>query len=200
MTTAQPMRITPEGYPSAKVILVGNSGVGKTCLISAFNHDRHPRSPAPTVAPSFVAKPVQRTDGSTVVLQVWDTAGQERFASVSQLFFRDARVALLCFDAREQTSVEAVPEWVRRIEAEVQGCTMFAVMTKADKYPAAGLCAAFQNAKVRLASGNFESFFITSSVSRDGVDAVFIAAADAAVAGHRCEVRKTVPVQKEKCC
>ena len=74
--------------PTLKIILVGASGVGKTCLIASYFKQSFDFQSIPTVAPAYSCSDVKRKDGTTVSLQIWDTAGQERYHSVSKLFFR----------------------------------------------------------------------------------------------------------------
>jgi small GTP-binding protein len=94
--------------PALKVILTGNSGVGKTCLINAFQKQSFTRRTSPTVAPSYIRSVVQRKNGSSIVLQIWDTAGQERFMSISQLFFKDAHWFASTQAIRHQFQVQKI--------------------------------------------------------------------------------------------
>jgi len=198
-----PSGILPDSVPSIKVILVGNSGVGKTCLVSACQKQRFTAHTESTVAPSFICKTIQRSDGATSVLQIWDTAGQERFCSISQLFFREARVALLCFDPSDAASVASIHDWVKRVQTEVPACLLFGVMTKSDQYETPeALDAAFESGKAELGGIGIDRWFVTSSLSDDGVDALFQAVAEQKFDG--LEVRPKEQLQdapgKSKCC
>jgi small GTP-binding protein len=168
-----------DARPSVKVILVGPSGVGKTCLIASYLKQNFENRTSPTVAPAFSSHTVRRRDGKVVVLQIWDTAGQERYSSVSQLFFRDSDVALVCFDPDDKSSMTGVKEWIPRILDEVPDCRLFGVMTKSDKHEQSQLEKILDAAKQTFADINFEEYFITSAVKREGVDAVFLASAEA---------------------
>jgi small GTP-binding protein len=165
-----------DSRPSVKIILVGSSGVGKTCLSASYLRQNFDRTTSPTVAPAYSCRPVKRTDGSVVVLQIWDTAGQERYSSISQLFFRDSDVAFVCFDPNDPPSVASVREWVQRVLDEVPECRLFAVLTKADKYAKEN--EVLEHSRAILADVNFEHFFVTSALTRKGVDDPFIAAAE----------------------
>jgi small GTP-binding protein len=164
--------------PTIKVILVGNSGVGKTCLIGSYLKNTFENRTAQTVAPAYSCREVQKADGTIVILQIWDTAGQERYATISQLFFRDSNVALLCFDPSDGTSVAAVKEWIKRILNEVSDCHLFGVLTKADLISAEELPNVLNETKAALLDCNLEQYFTTSSVTRDGVENVFLQAAE----------------------
>jgi small GTP-binding protein len=112
-----------------KVVLVGSSGVGKTSLINIFIDEVFDPHAQPTIAPAFCSKSVQLSDGNEVELHIWDTAGQERFQSIGSLFYRDADVALVCFDFG---AVGSIPEWVARVREQVADCAIVLVATKSD--------------------------------------------------------------------
>jgi small GTP-binding protein len=202
MTLTPVPGIPRDSKPAVKVILVGNSGVGKTCLISAFQKLGFNRFSESTVAPSFVCKQVQRSDGSLNILQIWDTAGQERFSSISQFFFREARIALLCFDPTDPSSITGLIDWVKRVQAEVPDCKLLGVMTKADKYATKEeLQSTFEEAKAELGGLPMEEWFITSAVTRQGVDELFQLAADQRVDGFETHVKAQVVTEaKTGCC
>jgi small GTP-binding protein len=159
--------------PTVKVILVGNSGVGKTCLIGSYLKNTFENRTAQTVAPAYSCREVKKADGTIVILQIWDTAGQERYASISQLFFRDSNVALVCCDPGDPTSLTAVKDWIKRILNEVSDCHLFGVVTKADLISADDLPKVLEETKAALSDCEFEQFFATSSVTRDGVEELF---------------------------
>jgi small GTP-binding protein len=155
------------------LILAGNNLVGKTCLVASYLKGNPDRSPAPTVAPAFSSRQLRRRDGSLVVLEIWDTAGQEEYVSMSRLFFRDATVALLCFDPKGPDYISGAKTWAERVFEEVPECRVFAVMTKSDQYSPHELTTTFEEAQLSLESVGFAKFFVTSSITRDGVDALF---------------------------
>jgi small GTP-binding protein len=113
-----------------------------------------------------------------VTLQIWDTAGQERYSSISQLFFRDSNVALLCFDPTDKASISGIGDWVKRVTAEVADCHLFAVLTKADTIDPAEFDCVIADTKTAIAPLNFEQFFVTSAVRTLGVDELFQAATE----------------------
>jgi small GTP-binding protein len=183
-------RILMSGVPRSeksrlKIILVGGSGVGKTCLISAFL--KKPFDPAglSTVSPAYMFQEVTRKDGLVVCLQIWDTAGQERYRSVSQLFFRDADVALVCFDAGNEESVDTVPDWVALVKQEVPDCEFIIVATKGDLIAEGERMRVMSDAELKLAQYGARGYYFTSAVTRDGVDELFTAAAELFVSKQR---------------
>lgn len=100
-----------------KVVLLGNSGVGKTCLRSQFVHHVFTNAYKATIGGDYLTTNVE-IDGADGVqrvnLQIWDTAGQERFNSISQAFYRGTDVVLLVYDITNYDSVVSLRDWFRR--------------------------------------------------------------------------------------
>ncbi|XP_072273605.1 ras-related protein Rab-26 [Pyxicephalus adspersus] len=98
-----------------KVMLVGDSGVGKTCLLVRFKDGAFlAGSFISTVGIDFRNK-VLNVDGVKVKLQIWDTAGQERFRSVTHAYYRDAHALLLLYDVTNKTSFDNIQAWLTEI-------------------------------------------------------------------------------------
>ena len=171
-------RIPQSQRPTIKVILVGSSGVGKTCLISAFYKQSFDFNSVSTVAPAYSYSDVKNSKGINVRLQIWDTAGQERYHSVSQLFFRDSDIALVCFEAGDKTSFDSIPDWVKRVKDEVPTCQLFFVITKSDLKNKEEIEKIKEEIQSQLNHFEPKGYFITSSLTKEGVSDVFNAAAD----------------------
>ncbi|XP_036963611.1 ras and EF-hand domain-containing protein homolog isoform X1 [Acanthopagrus latus] len=112
--------INDEGGPSPpdrlfKIVLVGNSSVGKTCLLRRFCDDSfHPGTSA-TVGIDYSVKTIT-VDNSQVALQMWDTAGQERYRSITKQFFRKADGVVVMYDITAQQSFTAVRQWLTSVK------------------------------------------------------------------------------------
>ncbi|XP_061605493.1 ras-related protein Rab-26-like isoform X2 [Phyllopteryx taeniolatus] len=103
-----------------KVMLVGDSGVGKTCLLVRFKDGAFlAGSFISTVGIDFRNK-VLSIDGVKVKLQIWDTAGQERFRSVTHAYYRDAHALLLLYDVTNKTSFDNIQAWLTEIHEYAQ--------------------------------------------------------------------------------
>nr|XP_033818605.1 ras-related protein Rab-26 isoform X2 [Geotrypetes seraphini] len=103
-----------------KVMLVGDSGVGKTCLLVRFKDGAFlAGSFISTVGIDFRNK-VLNVDGVKVKLQIWDTAGQERFRSVTHAYYRDAHALLLLYDVTNKTSFDNIKAWLTEIHEYAQ--------------------------------------------------------------------------------
>ena len=164
--------------PTLKIILVGASGVGKTCLIASYFKQSFDFQSIPTVAPAYSCSDVKRKDGTTVSLQIWDTAGQERYHSVSKLFFRDSGIAFICFESGDEQSTAEVPNWIKRVKEESPHCLFFFVLTKSDLHTSEEMEKLEKDAQTRFAEYNPKKIYVTSALSRDGVQELFNDAAE----------------------
>jgi small GTP-binding protein len=192
--------------PVLKVILVGSSGVGKTSLIAAFIRKASDQTVTPTITPAYSCHQLTRSDGVTVCLQVWDTAGQERFHSISALFYREADVAVVCFEAGSQSGIESVPAWVKRVKNQVPDCQLVFAGTKADLLTESQLANSKIAAKGALNMFQPKGYFTTSAVSGMGIDSMFQQIADLATfavdhpEGQHIEEIAPANSREDECC
>lgn len=98
-----------------KVVILGASGVGKTCLGLRFVKDQFVNYTASTIGASFLVKELI-FNNQRMTMQIWDTAGQERFRSMAPLYYRGAVAAILVFSITDESSFEKLKEWVRELK------------------------------------------------------------------------------------
>lgn len=103
-------------YFNFKVVLVGNSGVGKTCLVNRYIDGYFDDCHAVTVGVDFCCKRLRIDDKTTVKLNIWDTAGQERYRGVTGLYYRNADVIILVYDVSQAKSFTALDFWLAEID------------------------------------------------------------------------------------
>ena len=96
--------IYDEDIIRCKAILVGNSGVGKTSIISRYLNKFNPREKT-TIGASFTNK-LEVINNNKILFEIWDTAGQEKFRSINSIFYQDAYICLLVYDITDQKSFE----------------------------------------------------------------------------------------------
>nr|XP_004610661.1 unnamed protein product [Sorex araneus] len=101
-----------------KIVLVGNSSVGKTSFLRRFCEDRFSPGMAATVGIDYRVKTVT-VDNSRVALQLWDTAGQERYRCITQQFFRKADGVIVMYDLTARQSFLSVRQWLSTVEEAV---------------------------------------------------------------------------------
>lgn len=124
--------------PTLKVVLLGDLGVGKTCLRTQLVHHVFSNAYKATIGGDYLTTSVSvAADGGTrkVSLQVWDTAGQERFNLISQAFYRGADVVVLVYDVTSYESVLSVRDWFARFleHCHVENPGVVIVGNKADR-------------------------------------------------------------------
>eukprot|EP00928_Gymnodinium_smaydae_P036302 TRINITY_DN2538_c0_g2_i1.p1 TRINITY_DN2538_c0_g2~~TRINITY_DN2538_c0_g2_i1.p1 ORF type:complete len:461 (-),score=72.20 TRINITY_DN2538_c0_g2_i1:72-1454(-) len=98
-----------------KVLLVGNAGVGKTCLMNRFVDDTYSASYVSTIGVDFRLDMRRSSDGRVVKVQVWDTAGQERFRAITSSYYRGCHGCLFVFDLTDRESFDALDKWYREV-------------------------------------------------------------------------------------
>jgi Ras-related protein Rab-1A len=98
-----------------KLLLVGDSGVGKSCLLLRFVDHTHRQEHDSTIGIDFRVHPIA-VDGEMGRLELWDTAGQERFRTVTSAFYRGAHGVVIVYDVTDAVSFDHVTSWLRELE------------------------------------------------------------------------------------
>lgn len=100
---------------SMKMLMVGDSGVGKSCLLLRFVDDKFNPSFITTIGIDFKIKTID-LDGTKVKLQIWDTAGQERFRTITTAYYRGAMGIIIVYDVCDQNSYDRVETWYKTVQ------------------------------------------------------------------------------------
>ncbi|KAM9375011.1 ras-related protein Rab-8B [Phaethornis superciliosus] len=98
-----------------KLLLIGDSGVGKTCLLFRFSEDAFNTTFISTIGIDFKIRTIE-LDGKKIKLQIWDTAGQERFRTITTAYYRGAMGIMLVYDITSEKSFDNIKNWIRNIE------------------------------------------------------------------------------------
>lgn len=158
-----------------KLLLIGDSGVGKSCLLLRYSDDSFTSSFITTIGIDFKIKSIAIGD-SKVKLQIWDTAGQERFRTITTAYYRGAMGILLVYDVADETTFSNVRNWMRQIEQNAaENVNRILIGNKADVDEA--------DRKVTFAQGKALAdeygikFFETSAKLNKNVDEAFMAIA-----------------------
>ncbi|GBP12797.1 Ras-related protein Rab-1A [Eumeta japonica] len=107
--------MNPEYDYLFKLLLIGDSGVGKSCLLLRFADDTYTESYISTIGVDFKIRTVE-LDGKTIKLQIWDTAGQERFRTITSSYYRGAHGIIIVYDCTDQDSFSNVKQWLEEID------------------------------------------------------------------------------------
>ena len=117
-----------------KCVFLGDSGVGKTCILNYFINGTAARESSPTIGAAYVSKSIT-VDGKLCDLMIWDTAGQEMYRGLAPMYYRNARAAFLVYDITSKKSFEAVSYWATELannSGSGDGITIMVVGNKVD--------------------------------------------------------------------
>ena len=101
---------------SIKVILIGDSGVGKTCLIQQYTNKEFNEETVSTIAVSDKLTKEVKVGEKTIKLEIWDTAGQEQYRSVNKIYMKNAKIALMVYDMTVQNSFNNLQNWYKELK------------------------------------------------------------------------------------
>eukprot|EP01067_Filipodium_phascolosomae_P009022 Filipodium_phascolosomae@DN7946_c0_g1_i1.p1 len=107
--------MTPDYDYLFKLLLIGDSGVGKSCLLLRFADDTYTDSYISTIGVDFKIRTID-LDAKTVKLQIWDTAGQERFRTITSSYYRGAHGIIIVYDVTDKDSFQNVKNWINEID------------------------------------------------------------------------------------
>lgn len=110
-----------------KILLVGNSGVGKTSLIRRFSKGYFSETIGSTIGVDFCVKSL-KIDGETIKLQCWDTAGMEEFKSLTKSYYGQADAVVLVYDLSDKKSFASIPQWLADVKKHTRKKNMIKVL------------------------------------------------------------------------
>jgi Ras-related protein Rab-1A len=165
------------GQPVSKLVLIGDSDVGKSSLLLRFSDGVYRDAYAATIGVDFRFKTVT-VGGAPVKLQIWDTAGQERFRNITSSYYRNADGVILCFDVGQRSSFENVRAWLAELDknasADLQKLLVGNKSDREDRQVS-------REEGLALAEELGVPFLETSAKSADNVEAAFVRLAELVV-------------------
>jgi len=115
-----------------KLVLLGETSVGKTCVTIRFVKDEFFEFQEPTIGAAFLTQTIT-IDNTTVKFEIWDTAGQERYRSLAPMYYRGATSAIIVYDITSPSSFEGAKSWVKELQRRGDPhCVIALAANKAD--------------------------------------------------------------------
>jgi small GTP-binding protein len=153
-----------------KVVLIGDSGVGKSNLLSRFTRNEFNLESKSTIGVEFATKSIQ-VDGKLIKAQIWDTAGQERYRAITSAYYRGAVGALLVYDISKSLTFENVERWLKELRDHAeQNIVIMLVGNKSDLRHKRQVQT---EDAMKYVEENHISFIETSALDSTGVDEAF---------------------------
>ena len=161
-----------DDYISCKIVLLGETGVGKTSIITRYIANSFSQVVMTSTGSSFFSKKIEINENKRVKLQIWDTAGQEKYRSLAKIFYQSASVAILVYDVTLKRTFANLKEyWVGEIKANAPDDIILAIAAnKSDDYINQEVN--IQEAK-DLAKSLNAIFVCTSAKLGNGIDDLF---------------------------
>jgi small GTP-binding protein len=158
---------------TCKVVLVGDSGVGKTCIIQRYVNNNYNENTESTSASTYTYKVLDyKQFNKSISFDIWDTAGQELYRALARNFYLNASIGILVYDVRRKESFESIKDyWYEQLKLSGEDNMIFGV--------AGNKCDLFQEEKVSEQEGKkfAESigavFHLTSCKESIGIDELF---------------------------
>ena len=157
--------------PDCKVVLIGDSGVGKSSIISRYIGGIFVDSIDSTISSSFSQKEYE-ANGKKVRLNIWDTAGQEKFRSIGRNFYKDAYIILMVYDITNKQSFEDLKSvWFPEIQQFGEKYKIIAIVgNKSDRYEEENVSESELNSFSKDLGG---TNFLVSAKNGNGIELMF---------------------------
>ncbi|KAI4302317.1 hypothetical protein MLD38_038078 [Melastoma candidum] len=154
-----------------KLVLLGDSGVGKSCIVLRFVRGQFDPTSKVTIGASFLSQTIALLDSTTVKFEIWDTAGQERYAALAPLYYRGAAVAVIVYDITSQESFHKAQYWVKELQKHGGPDMIMALVgNKADLHERREVSA---ESGMDYAERNGMFFIETSAKTADNINQLF---------------------------
>ena len=195
-----------EDENSIKIVFLGDSGVGKTTIVSKFVAGTLPEMSQPTVGAAFSTKDYT-LNGKEYRLLIWDTAGQELYRGLAPMYYRNALIAIIAFDLSSEKTFQSVSYWINELhENSEEDVSIIICGNKCD------LENKMDNGEIEnFAQENNCLYCKTSAVTGSGIERMFQLAIDTLEkkrakqnienkAAETIDITKQAPKKKEGCC
>jgi len=153
-----------------KVVLIGDSGVGKSNILSRFTRDEFSLESKSTIGVEFATKSIN-VNGKIIKLQVWDTAGQERFRAITGAYYRGSTGVIIVFDIAKHESFINIERWLKEVRANADEHAVIAIV--GNKADLKHLRAVSKDVVIQYAKDNELLLFESSALDGTGINIIF---------------------------
>ena len=154
-----------------KILLLGDSEVGKSCFLMRYSDNVFVENYITTIGLDYKLKNVKLDSGKTIKVQLWDTAGQDKYRTIAKNYFKGSHGILLLYDVTKQSSFQNIRDWIQDIREEVsQKAIIFLIGNKIDLVDKRKIS---KEKGIELAEEYKLQFFEASAKSGENVDEVF---------------------------
>lgn len=162
---------TNKKHCNLKVVLLGDSSVGKSSLAARYIVGKFQKSNA-TIGAAFMTKNIQLDDNKDVTLELWDTAGQERYRSLTPMYYRGTDVAIIVYDVTSPISLSHAEDWIEELRSYVDterrsDLRIILVANKSD------LLEEEYKQPEELRNNKFNDFVVVSAKTGEGINILF---------------------------
>ena len=158
----------------AKIVLLGDVSVGKTSIASRYCKNSFNEHHINTIGGAYQQQKVVLSNGAMVKLHIWDTSGQERFRAMTNLYYRDAQVAILTYDITNESSFTSIDFWIEELKYKVENENMILCLV-GNKCDVSDNERKVSNIKGKnFAEENKMIFYETSAKTGDGIKDLFV--------------------------
>ncbi|XP_066932876.1 ras-related protein Rab-11B-like [Clytia hemisphaerica] len=154
-----------------KIVLTGDSGVGKSCLLSRFTRNEFDVESRSTIGVEFATRSI-KVAGKTIKAQVWDTAGQERYRAITSAYYRGAVGALITYDISKLRTFNNIERWLNELKEHSDPDIV--IMLVGNKTDLKHLRAVNTEDAKEFAEQNKMMFIETSALDATNVESAFI--------------------------
>ena len=162
----------------AKIVLLGDVNVGKTSIASRYCKNSFNEHHINTIGGAYQQQKVVLSNGAMIKLHIWDTSGQERFRAMTNLYYRDAQVAILTYDITNESTFASIDFWIQELKYKVENENMILCLVgnKCDVNQEDRKITNFKGKN--YAQENNMIFFETSTKTGEGVKDLFVTIAN----------------------
>ena len=166
------MSISLDGSEIFKIILIGESGVGKTSIISQFVDHDFQREQRATTGGTFSTKSIKCSNGKILNYEIWDTAGQERYRAITTMFYKDSNAVILVYDITRNDSFDELKSyWIEQVKEKANNVILAIAANKYDLIESEKV----DEDEARNFAKEINAIFATTSAkNRSGIDDLFL--------------------------